>query len=99
MLFRSVCRLLNHMSRRGYDQCTPRVKDETVQPEPFIDFSSGYVIRAMDRFPKQGNKAPWKLHQNYLFDLASLGYSALEDGTMEFSSAKEAHHDTSAAAA
>jgi len=84
-----ICRLLNHMTRRGYHQCMPSMNDDSVQPEPFIDFSSGYVLRAQDKFPKQGNKTPWKLHQNYLLDLAGLSYSALEDGTMTFSSVSE----------
>ena len=53
--------------------------------QPWLDFSSGYVRRAMDRFPKQGTRAPWKLHQNYAMDLMSLRYAKLEDGVMRFS--------------
>ncbi len=79
-----VCRLLNHMDRRGYTQCTPRVTGP-VEPQPLIDFSSGYVQRAIDKFPKQGARAPWKLYQNYALDIVSLKFGAIEDGTMEFS--------------
>ena len=39
----------------------------------------------MAKFPKQGSKAPWKLHQNYALDLMSLRYAKLEDGVLEFS--------------
>ena len=56
-----VCRLLNHMEKHGYAQCTPRNDDPTIQEQPWIDFSSGYVQRAMHKFPKQGSKKPWKL--------------------------------------
>src|SRR5262249_35866362 len=56
-----VCRLLNHMDRHRYDWCTPVNHDPTVMPQPFIDFSSGYVQRSIDKFPKQGSKAPWRL--------------------------------------
>ena len=56
-----VCRLLNHMDEHGYRQCTPRQRDPSVKPEPFIDFNSGYVLRAIDKFPKQGSQAPWRL--------------------------------------
>ena len=80
-----VCRLLNHMKRTGLRQVTPRNDDPTIERQPWLDFSSGYVRRAMDRFPKQGSKAPWKLHQNYALDLMSLRYAKLEDGTLEFS--------------
>jgi cation diffusion facilitator CzcD-associated flavoprotein CzcO len=79
-----VCRLLNHMDEHGYDRCTPTVNDPALEPQPFIDFSSGYVLRSIDKFPKQGSKAPWKLYQNYARDIVSLKYGALEDGAMEF---------------
>ena len=55
------------------------------EPVPWLDFSSGYVQRAIGKFPKQGSKAPWKLHQNYALDLMTLRYSGLEDGVLEFS--------------
>jgi cation diffusion facilitator CzcD-associated flavoprotein CzcO len=79
-----VCRLLQHMDARGLRQCTP-VRDESVEEAPFIDFSSGYVLRALDRFPKQGSKAPWKLHQNYALDIFALKRGSVEDGAMVFS--------------
>jgi monooxygenase len=79
------CRLINHMDRHGYRQCTPRRNDPGVTEEPLIDFNSGYVLRAIDKFPRQGSKTPWKLHQNYIRDLFNLRYGALDDGVMEFS--------------
>ncbi|MGZ3375867.1 MAG: flavin-containing monooxygenase [Phenylobacterium sp.] len=80
-----VCRLLNHMARSGLRQVTPRNDDPSIERQPWLDFSSGYVQRAMAKFPKQGSKAPWKLHQNYALDLMSLRYAKLEDGVLEFS--------------
>ncbi|MET0274085.1 MAG: NAD(P)/FAD-dependent oxidoreductase [Phenylobacterium sp.] len=79
-----VCRLLNHMAKTGMRQVTPRNTDPDVERQPWLDFSSGYVQRAMEKFPKQGTKAPWKLHQNYALDLMSLRYAKLEDGTLQF---------------
>jgi len=78
-----ICRLLNHMDRKGYAECTPR-KHEAVGTAPWMDFSSGYVTRAMAEFPKQGDKKPWKLYQNYALDLMTLKYGKVEDGVMEF---------------
>jgi monooxygenase len=93
-----VCRLLNHMDEHGYQICTPRNRDPSVTEEPLIDFSSGYVLRSIDRFPKQGSKAPWRLYQNYARDLVLLRFGAIEDEAMEFSipeSAVETIRETS----
>jgi monooxygenase len=80
-----VCRLLNHMDETGLRQCTPHNRDPRVSERPFIDFSSGYVLRSIDKFPKQGSKAPWKLHQNYPLDILNLRFGSVADGVMEFS--------------
>jgi cation diffusion facilitator CzcD-associated flavoprotein CzcO len=79
-----VCRLLNHMAAHGYDMCTAR-RDPTVRELPFIDFSSGYIQRTIDQFPKQGARAPWRLYQNYALDILSLKRGAIEDDALEFS--------------
>ena len=80
-----VCRLLQHMDAHGLRQCTAHNRDPSVVAEPFIDFSSGYILRAIDQFPKQGSKTPWRLHQNYARDLFELKFNSLDDGAMEFS--------------
>lgn len=67
-----VCRLLKRMRRRGMRQVTPRL-DRPVGEEPLLDFSSGYVRRGLARFPRQGTRRPWKMSQNYLSDLFTLG--------------------------
>ena len=85
-----VCRLLKHMDEHGYRQCTPENRDPSVAALPFIDFSSGYVLRSIDQFPKQGSKAPWRLYQNYPLDILSLKFGAIEDGAMQFSSTSPA---------
>jgi cation diffusion facilitator CzcD-associated flavoprotein CzcO len=79
-----VCRLLKHMERHGYAQCTPRVNDPEVKEEPILDFTSGYVRRALHTLPRQGSKTPWRLHQNYVRDLSMLRYGRVDDGVMEF---------------
>ncbi len=79
-----VCRLLKYMDRHGHRQCTPR-RDENVTEQPWIDFSSGYVQRALATLPKQGSKAPWRLHQNYALDLLALRFGKVNDGVMQFS--------------
>jgi cation diffusion facilitator CzcD-associated flavoprotein CzcO len=92
-----VCRLLNHMQARGYVRCIPH-PDPNMASEPFIDFSSSYVVRAIDRFPRQGARPPWRLHQNYALDILNLRLCPIEDGTMEFSRAARTAAPTEALA-
>jgi cation diffusion facilitator CzcD-associated flavoprotein CzcO len=80
-----VCRLLNHMQKNGLRQCTPRLDDPDMERLPWVDFSSGYIQRAVDKFPKQGARRPWRLHQNYAMDLMSLRYGSMRDKAMVFS--------------
>jgi cation diffusion facilitator CzcD-associated flavoprotein CzcO/acetyl esterase/lipase len=78
-----VCRLLRHMQRHKLHTATP-TRDETVTPEPFLDFSSGYVQRALPLLPKQGDRKPWRLYQNYVLDLVTLRWGRVDDGVMAF---------------
>jgi monooxygenase len=80
-----VCRLLNYMDSHGYRKVVPVNRDPTVTPEPFIDFSSGYILRSIDKFPKQGSKHPWRLYQNYPRDILTLRYGEIDDEALEFS--------------
>jgi len=84
LVSRYVCRLLKYMDQRGYVQCTPRQTDPTITAEPILNFSSGYVQRALSSLPSQGSKRPWKLYQNYLLDLLTFRYGKVDDGTLEF---------------
>ena len=34
--------------------------------------------------PRQGSRKPWRLHQNYALDLASLKFGKVDDGVMQF---------------
>jgi cation diffusion facilitator CzcD-associated flavoprotein CzcO len=80
-----VCRLLNHMDALDYKRCVAEV-DPMVSEQPLLDFTSGYVQRSLDQFPKQGSKEPWKLRQNYVFDIRTIRRGAIDDGAMRFSS-------------
>jgi cation diffusion facilitator CzcD-associated flavoprotein CzcO len=81
-----VCRLLNYMRESGFRQCAPRSRGATISVQPMVSLSSGYVRRALDRFPKQGSRFPWQVHQSYLHDYWELKVRGIEDQTMVFSS-------------
>jgi hypothetical protein len=76
------------MDEHGHRIATPRNHDPSVTEEPLIDFSSGYVMRAIEKFPKQGSRAPWRLYQNYARDLLMLRYGEVDDPAMEFADAR-----------
>jgi len=85
-----VCRLLNHMDRVGMKQATPRLRGGPIETDPWLDFSSGYVQRSIDKFPRQGKASPWRVHQNYVRDLMDLKFGPVDDDAMEFSHPVEA---------
>ena len=76
-------RLFAYMDKHGYASATPAAA-AGVETKPFLDFSSGYVQRAVDMLPKQGVRSPWRLYQNYLLDLLTLRYRRIADGTLRF---------------
>jgi cation diffusion facilitator CzcD-associated flavoprotein CzcO len=83
-----VCRLLNHMRKKGVAQCTPRLRDQdrNMKERPWIDgFSSGYMQRMMHRMPRQGDHEPWINPQNYRRDKKMFKHSPIDDGVMQFS--------------
>jgi monooxygenase len=79
-----VCRLLDHMDRRGYAICTPRRNDANMAEEPTLPLTSGYIQRAKNLLPKQGTRKPWRMNQNYALDLLALRFGAIDDGALEF---------------
>ena len=82
-----VCRLLKHMDANGYTRAMPVPPDPSVPRLPMIDLKAGYVLRSLDKFPKQGTHEPWRLYQNYPRDIRLLRKGPVEDEGIEFSRA------------
>jgi len=78
-----VVRLLRHLDTHGLRWAVP-LPEPDVEPEPILDFTSGYVQRALDKLPKQGSREPWRLRQNYIVDLRSIKRSPIDDGVLAF---------------
>jgi len=83
-----VCRLLNRMDKLGVNTCIPQEDPTAIVDDEYIDFSSGYVQRALDRLPKQGKKAPWRNYQNYLKDIFLVRIFSIKDSTLKFYNSK-----------
>jgi cation diffusion facilitator CzcD-associated flavoprotein CzcO len=78
-----VVRLLGHMDETGTTAVVP-VKDDSVGERPFMDLASGYVQRALDGLPRQGDRAPWALRQNYYVDVRTIRTGKIDDGVLQF---------------
>jgi hypothetical protein len=57
---------------------------------PLLDFSAGYVQRALDDFPKQGVYEPWRLAMSFHDDRRNLADGPIEDRSLRFSSSAAA---------
>ncbi len=78
-----VCRLLNLMDKQKVSVCLPEEDSNAVVDDEYIDFTSGYVQRALDIMPKQGIKAPWRNYQNYLKDIFLVRLFSIKDSTLK----------------
>ena len=74
-----VVRLLGRMRSAGLRQATPVNPDPSVSAQPLLGLSSGYVLRSVDRFPKQGSRDPWRVHQSYLKDYRLMKLRPVDD--------------------
>ncbi len=95
-----MCRLLNHMDRKGYDVFMPhddegvKVEDESIMDE----LASGYVRRGAPNLPRQGRKLPWRVLHNFERDQRMLLKEPLEDGVLQFEAASADQLNQAAAA-
>ncbi|MGV0788111.1 NAD(P)/FAD-dependent oxidoreductase [Mycolicibacterium sp. XJ2] len=78
------CRVLNYMDAEGFDRFEPMHPGNSVDERPLMDFTPGYVLRALDYLPKAGHVPPWRLKQNYLLDLRLIRRGKVDDEALEF---------------
>ncbi|MEU1432036.1 NAD(P)/FAD-dependent oxidoreductase [Nocardia sp. NPDC005746] len=68
---RLVCKVLGYMERNGYAAVVPEPQ-RALRERPLLDLASGYVQRSIGDFPRQGDRTPWTVRQNYLLDTATV---------------------------
>ena len=78
-----VCGLLQKMEREGYRHVTPTPRDE-MNEAPLLGFDAGYVLRARDIMPKNGDREPWKNYDSYTKDFVSLTLKPSKYSELEF---------------
>lgn len=65
---RLVCKVLNWMKTSNLAAVVP-VADDSMEALPLFGLTSGYVQRGVGAFPKQSDHDPWRMQQNYVFDV------------------------------
>ncbi len=79
-----VCRVLNYMDDNGFDRVEPQHPGDRVDELPFMDFTPGYFQRSMHLLPKSGSQAPWRLKQNYFFDMRMIRQGKVDEEALQF---------------
>jgi cation diffusion facilitator CzcD-associated flavoprotein CzcO len=89
LLAKHICRLLNHMDAKGVAVVTPQLREQDLNmpAKPFFDsedINSGYLMRSMHLFPKQGDCAPWIYCTDYYAERHELPVCDLDDGALVY---------------
>ena len=85
-----VCRLINHLDKKGLDVATPiDLEGCTMDESIFGSLRSGYVQRGKTKIMRQGSKAPWRVTHNYELDRPMLLDQPVADGVVQFTKAGE----------
>ena len=81
------CRMLDYMDAHGYDKVVPVLEDGTMARVPLLDMTSGYVQRAVAKFPRGGTYGPWAFKHAYEMDQERLRNGPIEDPALVFTPA------------
>src|SRR5262249_25680332 len=84
LLCEHFCRLLSHMDANGFDIAHAELVGPAMQTQPMLDLSAGYVQRALDQLPKQGEGDPWRVKMNYYHDVAQLREGSVVNPHLHF---------------
>jgi len=79
-----ISRLLKYLDKNNYNAVYAKVIEENLGELPLIDLDSGYIHRAKDILPKQGDQFPWRLYQNYILDFKALRIDSVKDKRLQF---------------
>lgn len=85
-----VCRLFEHMDDKGATTVVPRLRDDEADMplRPWTDpddFNPGYLMRSIDKVPRQGDRLPWRgTDLGFPAETEVLPAADFEDGTLDF---------------
>ncbi len=88
LMSRYAVRMLRYMDENGLTRAVP-VAPEGMSRDRWLDFDAGYLARAEDQMPKQGDRMPWRNVQNYKHDQKILIEDPVPGEGLEFSTLSE----------
>ena len=78
-------RMIAHMDKKKLKTVTPRAKDiQRTDDTVMGSLASGYVRRGADNLPRQGDKAPWTVLNDYLRDAAALKLGSVTNKALDY---------------
>lgn len=78
-----IHRVLKYMERHRYKTICPKTTGP-LRPTPLLNLNSGYIHRAKNLLPNQGDAAPWRVYQNYILDYKMLRIDKVNDSVAIF---------------
>ena len=97
LLCQYFCRLLERMDAKRYASVEARRPQRPIATRPLIDFGAGYVRRALETLPRQGEGAPWEMTFNYIEDARQLRRGPVEHPDLHFATTPRSEPARSAA--
>lgn len=85
-----ITRVLRHMHHYGYKTVVPKpisINGDQVHRQADTvmgSLTAGYIKRAENVLPKQGNRYPWYVTNHYFSDMVMLKYRRIEDEWLRF---------------
>jgi len=77
-------RLISKMEKLNKKIFKVAIEDNDAADIPLLNLNSNYILRSPAVFPKQKDKLPWKLNQNYFLDFWELRVKKLGDKYLKF---------------
>ncbi|MDO6442228.1 NAD(P)/FAD-dependent oxidoreductase [Marinobacter sp. 2_MG-2023] len=88
---RYLCRLFAHMNQTGVSVATAVDTGNNATNASVLDgFAPGYIVRAIDKMPRQGKADPWRITMHYGKDKKMLVQDPVDDGILQFETAPSA---------
>lgn len=85
-----LCKLMAEMDARGQQICTATRPEAPMPERPLMDFGAGYVQRAVDRMPRQGDRYPWQMSFSYIADAKMMRNGPVLDPALKLSAISSA---------
>jgi monooxygenase len=80
-----LVRLIKHLDANGLGAFCPHDEHgQRTDQSVMGNLTSGYLVRANDRMPRQGRAGPWHVTHHYPSDKTTLLTAPLEDGVLSF---------------